>query len=51
MYARANIVVLRFNFAFLRMIIVAKSVSMGVKMRFLLHCRELEKLSKLSKAA
>jgi hypothetical protein len=50
-YARANMAVLGFNLAFLRMIIAAKSVSMGVKRRFLLHCRELEGLSKLSKAA
>ena len=50
-YARANMAVLGCNLAFLRMIIAAKSVSMGVKRRFLLHCRELQGLSKLSKAA
>lgn len=50
-YARANMAVFGFNLAFLRTIIAAKSVSMGVKRRFLLHCRELEELTKLSKAA
>jgi len=50
-YARANMAVFRFNFAFLSMPIAAESVSMDVKRRFLLHCREFEKFSKLSLAA
>ena len=50
-YARANMAVFGFNFAFLRMTIAAESVGMDVQRRFLLHCREFEKFSKLSIAA
>jgi len=50
-YARANMAIFWFNFAFLRMPIAADSVRMEVKRRFLLHCREFEKFSKLSLAA
>ncbi|MFH1615985.1 MAG: transposase [Planctomycetota bacterium] len=47
-YARANRAVFWLNFVFLRMKIVAKSVCVAVSERFLLHCLELEKSSKLS---
>jgi len=50
-YARANMAVFWFNFAFLRMTIAAESVRVDVKRRFLLHCPEFEKFSKLSIAA
>jgi hypothetical protein len=50
-YARANMAVFWFNFAFLRITIAAESVRMGVNRRFLLHCRKFEKFSKLSIAA
>jgi len=50
-YARANMAVFWFNFALLRITIAADSVRMDVKRRFLLHCREFEKFSKLSLAA
>jgi len=50
-YARANMAVFRLGFAFLRMTIAAESVGMDVQRRFLLHCREFEKFSKLSIAA
>jgi len=39
------------DFALLRMTIAAESVHMDVRRRFLLHCREFEKFSKLSLAA
>ena len=50
-YARADMAVFWLDFAFLRITIAADSVRMGVKRRFLLHCREFEKFSKLSLAA
>jgi len=50
-YARANMAVFWFNFAFLRMTIATESVATDVKRRFLLPCREFEKFSKLSLAA
>ena len=50
-YARANMAVFWFNFAFSRMTIAEECVRMDVKRRFLLHCREFEKFSKLSLAA
>jgi len=50
-YARANMAVFWFNFAFLRMTIAAESVRMDVRRRFLMHCREFENFSKLSIAA
>ena len=48
---RANMTVFCFNFVFLRMTIVAESVRIDMRRRFLLHCREFEKFSKLSIAA
>jgi len=45
-YARANVAVFGFNFAFLGMAIAAERVGMDVRRRFLLHCREFEKFSK-----
>ena len=50
-YARANMAVFWFNFAFSRMTIAEECVRMDVKRRFLLHCREFEKFSKFSLAA
>jgi len=50
-YASANMAVFWFNFAFFRITIAAEGVRMDVKRRFLLHCREFEKFSKLSLAA
>ncbi len=50
-YTRANRAVFGFNFAFLRIVIAVKSVCVAVSERFLLHCLELEKSSKLSIAA
>jgi len=50
-YARANMAVFWLNFTSLRMAIAVESVCMAVNERFLLHCLELEKLSKLSKTA
>jgi len=50
-YAGANMAVFWFNFAFLRMPIAAESVRIDVRRRFLLHCQEFEKFSKLSLAA
>lgn len=48
---RANMAVFVPDFMVLPMPIATKSVRMDMKMRFLLHCREFEKLSKLSIAA
>ncbi|MFH1616445.1 MAG: hypothetical protein ABIG61_15330, partial [Planctomycetota bacterium] len=50
-YARANMAVFGFNFAFLRCVKSVGSIRMDVKRRFLLHCRKFEKSSKLSTAA
>jgi len=50
-WARANLAVFWLNFTFFRMKIAVESVCMAVNERFLSHCRELEKLSKLSKAS
>ena len=47
-YAGAQRTIFWFDFAFLRMTTAAESVRMDVKRRFLLHCREFEKISKLS---
>jgi hypothetical protein len=47
-YARANRVVFWLNFTFFRMKIAAKTVHVDVSRRFLSHCRQLEKYSKLS---
>ena len=50
-WERANMAVFWFNFTFLRMPIATESVCMDVRRRFLLHCWEFEKFSKLSTAA
>jgi len=50
-WGKANMAVFWFNFAFLRMPIASECVGMDVSRRFLLHCREFEKFSKLSLAA
>jgi hypothetical protein len=50
-YARADMAVFWLDFAFLRITIAADSVRMGVKRRFLLHCREFEEFPKLRLAA
>jgi len=50
-WERANMAVLGFNFAFLRMTIASGCVVMDVKRRLLLHFREFEKFSKLRLAA
>jgi len=50
-WEKANMAVFWLNFAFLRMTIATKRVHMDLQRRFLLHCREFEKFSKLSLAA
>ena len=50
-WERANMAVFWLNFAFLRWAKRVGSICMDVKRRFLLHCREFEKFSKLSIAA
>ena len=50
-YARANMALFWFNFAFLRKLTATESVGMGLKRRFLLHLREFEKFAKLRLAA
>ena len=50
-YARANMATFRLDFAFLRMAIAVETVRMGLKRRFLLHCRKFEKFSAFSLAA
>ena len=50
-YAKANMALFWFNFAFLKMTTATESVGMGLKSRFLLHFRELEKFAKLRLAA
>jgi len=50
-YARANRVVFWLNFAFLRMIMIAKRIRMAVRRRLLSALWDIEKLSRLNKAA
>lgn len=50
-WERANLAVFGFNFVFLRMAIATESVRMDMKRRFLLHCREFERFSRLDISA
>ena len=47
-WERANMATFWLNFVFFRMTIATESIRMGVKRRFLLHCRQFEKFPKLS---